>query len=56
MLKQVKTELEKYGTDIVAIQETGWWGSGVLDTWNFKMMCSSNESNIFGTGSMNKQL
>jgi mRNA deadenylase 3'-5' endonuclease subunit Ccr4 len=32
MLKEVKTELEKYRTDIVAIQEIKWWGSGVLDT------------------------
>jgi hypothetical protein len=56
MLKQVKTELEKYRTDIVAIQDIRWWRSGVLDTWNFILMYSGNESNTFGTDSINKKI
>jgi len=56
MLKEVKRELEKYRIDIVAIQEIRCWGSGVLDTRNFILMYSGNESNTFRTGSINRQL
>jgi hypothetical protein len=54
MLKQVKTELQKYRINIVGIQKIIWRGSGVLDAVN-----SGNESNTFGTNYLinkNKQL
>jgi hypothetical protein len=54
MLTEVKTELEKYRTDIVANQEIRWRGSGVLDLRNFILMYSGNEHNTFGTGSINR--
>jgi len=50
MLKQVKTEMEKYRIDITAVQEVRWRGSGVLDTENFILMKSTKERNTFGTG------
>jgi len=50
MLKQVKTELEKYTIGITAVQEVRWRGSGVVDTGNFILMKSAKERNTFGTG------
>jgi hypothetical protein len=50
MLKQGKTELEKYKIDITAVQEVRWRGSGVLDTGNFILMYSVIERNTFGAG------
>lgn len=49
MLKQVKTELQKYRIDIVGIQEVIWRGSGVLGAGNFILMYIGNESNTFET-------
>jgi hypothetical protein len=61
MLQQVTKELEKYKTDIAAIPQIRWKGSGVFDTVNSTLVFSGNEINMFGTiflinRSMNKQL
>ena len=47
MLKQVKTEMEKYRLDNAAIQGIRRRRSGVLDTGNFILMCSYIEGNTF---------
>jgi len=61
LLQQVIKEEEKYKTDITAIQQIRWKGSGVFDTVNFTLMYSRNEINMLGNiflinRSMNKQL
>jgi len=61
LLQQVIKEKEKYKTDIAAIQQIRWKGSGVFDTVNFTLMYSRNEINMLGyifliNRSMNKQL
>ena len=48
MLKQDKTELQKYSIDIAAIQEIVWKGSGVQDTGKLILKYSGNGSNTFG--------
>jgi hypothetical protein len=44
--RQLKSELEKYGIDIAAIQEIRWKGTGVMDTGNFTTYYSGNIGNI----------
>jgi len=48
-LKEVAAEKEKYRIDIAAIKEIRWRGRAVLDTGNFILMYTCNDSNTIGT-------
>lgn len=48
--RMVKDQLEEYRIGVAAIQEIRWKESGIMDSGEFTMFCSSSGTANFGTG------